>query len=72
MTKRKTAPKPVMHWLTLAAIMVVLAIAATAQGSDRSSKLAGSHTGPASEGAGEVALIGETEHERDLGLGIVF
>ena len=71
MTKRNKASKSLMHWLTLAAIMVALAIAATAQGSDGLAELAGSHAGPASEGAGEIALVGKPEHECDLGLRIV-
>ena len=71
MTKRKKALKPVMHWVTIATIIVALAIAATAQGSDRSAELAGGHARPAPEGAREVALVSEPEHERDLGLRIV-
>ena len=71
MNNPRKAPKPVMHWLTLVAIMVALAVAATAQGSDALAELAGSHAGPASEGAGEIALVGKPEHECDLGLRIV-
>lgn len=70
MTNSRIAPKPVIHWLTLATIMVALAIAAAAQASDGLSELAGGHAGPAPEGTGEIALIGEPKHECDLGLRI--
>ena len=71
MTKRTKASKSLMHWLTLAAIMVALAIAAAAQGSGGLAKFAGSHASPAPEGAGEIALVSKPEHECDLGLRIV-
>ena len=71
MTSHNKAPKPVMRWLTLVAIMFVLAVAASTQGSDRLTELAGSQTGPAPEGASEITLVGEPEHERDLGLGVI-
>ena len=71
MTKQKKAPESVIRWLTLTTIMVALAIAAKGQASDGLSKFAGSHASPAPEGTGKVALIRESEHERDLGLRVV-
>ena len=71
MTKPRKGPKAVMHWLTLAAIMVALAIAATAQGSNRFAEFAGAYASPAPESAGEITLIRKTQHECDLGLRIV-
>ena len=71
MTNHNKAPKPVMRWLTLVAIMFALAVAASTQGSDRPTELAGSHTGPSPEGASKITLVGEPEHERDLRLSVI-
>ena len=71
MANRNRDAKPLIHLVTIAMIIAVLVMAAKDQGSGRFSKFAGGHAGPAPEGAGEVALVGKTEHERDLGLRVV-
>ena len=71
MANRNRDAKPLVHLVTIAMIIAVLALAAKDQDSGRFAKLAGGHAGPASEGAGEVALVGEAEHERHLCLRVV-